>query len=533
MKGLKLYQPDESVNEALRAIGARNRMASRRNKRNRNRNRPKVPLVPTSSIYNDGNRSLSIIPPQQFAEYCRAMKKSVELRRSRGKQAEQLLRRLCPQYLQLGQIMPSSANLEKLQATMMQSQVGEENNSSGSKSKKDAPVHTSKNQRDAMMAALVSEDPLKYGNVLFYEESDFTPQFHLSGAPRPRSPPWLVNFAIVFTLGVTNINLEGVRAIPELVCLFSNCGFPALTVRFRLESGVVGQCVTMRIHRSGRVVLTGARTECQALIGSHNLVHLLLKNGFPVAMCNFAIQNLVLTMDAGWRIDLDRLNKEQSLSVTYIKDNFPLAEYKLGSDPRYPGEKRAAHVALISRTGKMVVAGTKSREEAKQRCMQAYLLAWTYREEASVRAPDPSTSNSIVGFICEHDFHEVLNVLGAGYAALAEAETNRDVQQCNTLEWLDRNSDARVNGRRDGTYGVSHGTGGSNNRRIGASNTSEFERLAELLYLNDDEDTDDRSGPDDMTARPLGLPPTDSSETEHYSTGSTTNRVEITEVDSE
>lgn len=436
----------DSVSKALDLIGHSKRRASRRRKRDL----ANVVLnVTADSVFaGDDRRNLDIITAQEFEKQCAAMRSNVALQREREKKAYELLKRLCPPYLRLGPIMPSGHNIDQMQKNIIKSHargddpLGTIGGPSAATDRPSGDLKTSEKQRRILMKKMIHEDPLQFGNVLWLSEADYTEAFRKSGAPIPQ-PPWLVNFAIVFTLGITEINLEGVRAIPGFHSHYGSRGFPALTVWFRLDSGATHQCVTMRIHSSGRVVLTGARTEQQALLGSLHLVNMLQRHGFPVAMCDFAIQNLVLTMDVGLRIDLNRLSREQGNRVTYVKANFPLAEYKLGNVTTEPGEKKVAHVALISETGKLVIAGTKSHDEARKRCMETYVLAWMYREEESANAPEPSASNGITGFMTLHDMMGVYSMLSTGSA---NPELEHTASGGNTrrgaLQWLERNPEA-------------------------------------------------------------------------------------------
>jgi transcription initiation factor TFIID TATA-box-binding protein len=116
---------------------------------------------------------------------------------------------------------------------------------------------------------------------------------------------------------------------------------------------------TALIFSSGKIVVTGAKSEADSKLAAKKYAKTISKIGFPNArMEDFKIQNIVGSCDVGFAIDLEQLtNSEHSSHCTYEPELFPGLVYRMIS-PKV--------VILIFVSGKLVVTGAKCRDEIDQ-----------------------------------------------------------------------------------------------------------------------------------------------------------------------
>lgn len=113
------------------------------------------------------------------------------------------------------------------------------------------------------------------------------------------------------------------------------------------------------VFNSGKVVLTGAKSQDVLSAGLKNLVGK-LKTVYPDIPENSecSIQNMVISADLGTHINLNKIAMSLSLDkIEYEPEQFPGLVYRI-DNPKT--------VVLLFGSGKLIITGGKSEEDAKQ-----------------------------------------------------------------------------------------------------------------------------------------------------------------------
>jgi transcription initiation factor TFIID TATA-box-binding protein len=113
------------------------------------------------------------------------------------------------------------------------------------------------------------------------------------------------------------------------------------------------------VFRSGKVVCTGSKSVDDARKAVKQIVNMLSKIGISVISDpDVRVQNIVASADLGVDLNLNAIAIGLGLeNIEYEPEQFPGLVYRL-SDPRV--------VVLIFGSGKMVVTGGKSPEDARR-----------------------------------------------------------------------------------------------------------------------------------------------------------------------
>ncbi|KAF8764012.1 uncharacterized protein LOC129965437 [Argiope bruennichi] len=125
------------------------------------------------------------------------------------------------------------------------------------------------------------------------------------------------------------------------------------------------------IFRSGKIVITGARSEAAAHLAARKYARLIQKLGFDVKFIDFKIQNMVASCDVKFPIQIEDLYSKHCQFCSYEPELFPGLIYRLVK-PRV--------VVLIFVSGKIVLTGGKSREEVKEGFELIYPVLTAYRK---------------------------------------------------------------------------------------------------------------------------------------------------------
>jgi len=134
--------------------------------------------------------------------------------------------------------------------------------------------------------------------------------------------------------------------------------FPGLI--FRLDT----PRVTALIFKSGKMVVTGAKSTSELVKAVKKILRTLIRHGIPiVGRPRIQIQNIVASANLGVEITLERAAFLLPNSM-YEPEQFPGLIHRM-SDPRV--------VLLIFSSGKMVITGAKSEEEVYQAVRNIYL----------------------------------------------------------------------------------------------------------------------------------------------------------------
>ena len=154
-------------------------------------------------------------------------------------------------------------------------------------------------------------------------------------------------------------------------------------------------CCTLLLFESGNLVCTGANNTNTALLAINMLLNMLAGIGVhadPVTPC---IQNIVSKSHVGGLVDLSALYKQNMLHVpSFTPELFPGCVY------RWPktevGGENPKLVIIIFRSGKTVVTGARSREEA----VEAWSTFYKTKLCKYVQGPDVTLMSSSSEYRC-------------------------------------------------------------------------------------------------------------------------------------
>jgi len=110
---------------------------------------------------------------------------------------------------------------------------------------------------------------------------------------------------------------------------------------------------TALIFASGKMIITGARSEEDAQNAGKKYTAIVQKVGFGVQFTEFKIQNITASCDCGFPIRIEGLCYANAQQSTYEPELFPGLVYRM-SDPKV--------VMLIFVSGKVVLTGARSAE---------------------------------------------------------------------------------------------------------------------------------------------------------------------------
>lgn len=112
---------------------------------------------------------------------------------------------------------------------------------------------------------------------------------------------------------------------------------------------------TALIFATGKMVITGAKSEKDSHLAARKYARIIQKLGFPEATFNdFKIQNIVASCDVEFPIRLEGLALEHETYCCFEPEMFPGLIYRM-VDPKI--------VLLLFVSGKVVLTGAKSRQQ--------------------------------------------------------------------------------------------------------------------------------------------------------------------------
>lgn len=120
---------------------------------------------------------------------------------------------------------------------------------------------------------------------------------------------------------------------------------------------------TALIFASGKMVVTGAKSEDDSKLASRKYARIIQKLGFNAKFTDFKIQNIVGSCDIKFPIRLEGLASKHHHFSSYEPELFPGLIYRM---------IRPKIVLLIFVSGKIVLTGAKVREEIYQAFEQIY-----------------------------------------------------------------------------------------------------------------------------------------------------------------
>lgn len=128
---------------------------------------------------------------------------------------------------------------------------------------------------------------------------------------------------------------------------------------------------TALIFASGKMVVTGAKSEDDSRLASRKYARIIQKLGFSAKFTDFKIQNIVGSCDIRFPIRLEGLASRHHTFSSYEPELFPGLIYRM-MKPRI--------VLLIFVSGKIVLTGAKVREEIYQAFELIYPVLSDFRK---------------------------------------------------------------------------------------------------------------------------------------------------------
>jgi len=130
---------------------------------------------------------------------------------------------------------------------------------------------------------------------------------------------------------------------------------------------------TALIFKSGKMVVTGAKSEEAARLAARKYARIIQQLDFPARFTEFKIQNMVGSCDVKFPIRLEGLAYKHSHYSSYEPELFPGLIYRM-VQPKI--------VLLIFVSGKVVLTGGKVRNEIYAAFEQIYPVLQEFRKSA-------------------------------------------------------------------------------------------------------------------------------------------------------
>jgi len=143
--------------------------------------------------------------------------------------------------------------------------------------------------------------------------------------------------------------------------------FSAVVMRIREPK------TTALIFYTGKVVVTGARSEELSRLAARKYARIIQKLGFDVRFTDFQVQNIVGSCDVRFPIRLEGLAADHEDDTSFEPELFPGLIYRM-EQPKL--------VLLIFVSGKVVLTGAKSREQIYEAFEHIYPVLMEFRKES-------------------------------------------------------------------------------------------------------------------------------------------------------
>ncbi|KAI8827404.1 TATA-box-binding protein [Chytriomyces hyalinus] len=128
---------------------------------------------------------------------------------------------------------------------------------------------------------------------------------------------------------------------------------------------------TALIFGSGKMVVTGAKSEDLSKLASRKYARIVQKLGFPAKFTDFKIQNIVGSCDVKFPIRLEGLAYAHGDFSSYEPELFPGLIYRM---------EKPKIVLLVFVSGKIVLTGAKHRTEIYEAFERIYPVLQTFRK---------------------------------------------------------------------------------------------------------------------------------------------------------
>ncbi|XP_055388888.1 uncharacterized protein LOC129617871 [Condylostylus longicornis] len=129
------------------------------------------------------------------------------------------------------------------------------------------------------------------------------------------------------------------------------------------------------LFRSGRMMVTGARSETDAHIGGKKIAKLCLKVGHPsLRFRGFKVENMIASADCGFPVRLEGLAHDHSSYCSYEPEMFSGLVYRY-----HPLESYKA-VLLVFVSGKVILTGCRTIDHVNQVFRAIFPVLSQYRK---------------------------------------------------------------------------------------------------------------------------------------------------------
>lgn len=129
---------------------------------------------------------------------------------------------------------------------------------------------------------------------------------------------------------------------------------------------------TALIFASGKMVLTGAKSEQEVKLAGQRFGKIIKKLGFPTEFEEFKVQNIVSSCDVRFPIRLEGLLAAHSNYCSYEPELFPGLIYRM---------VKPKVVLLIFVSGKIVLTGGKTRDEIYEAFENIYPVLTKFKKD--------------------------------------------------------------------------------------------------------------------------------------------------------
>lgn len=175
--------------------------------------------------------------------------------------------------------------------------------------------------------------------------------------------PTLQNIVATVNLG-TELSLKDI-ALHARNAEYNPKRFAAVIMRIRDPK------TTALIFGTGKIVVTGAKSETFAKVAARKYARIIQKLGFPAKFKDFTVQNIVASADVKFPIRLEALALGHSMFSSYEPELFPGLIYRM-VDPKV--------VLLIFVSGKIVLTGAKTRNDIIEAFENIYPVLEEYKK---------------------------------------------------------------------------------------------------------------------------------------------------------
>jgi transcription initiation factor TFIID TATA-box-binding protein len=129
---------------------------------------------------------------------------------------------------------------------------------------------------------------------------------------------------------------------------------------------------TTLVFASGRLVVTGAKSQDLARLAARRHARALQKCGFQTKFRDFKVQNFVTSVSCGFHIRLEGIQRQYWQSAKYEPELFPGLVYAM---------VRPQVKCLVFTSGKVVLTGAKTQDDVYEAFVNLYPILLDYRVE--------------------------------------------------------------------------------------------------------------------------------------------------------